>query len=125
MSIQTGAAGYRRWTSVANMEDGCTLPADTKRESTMHRMMLLAVSLLALVSCHAPRGNETPARSRDWSGSRPNIILILADDMGFSDLGSYGETIIQTPNLDKLAASGLRFTQFYNAARCVPTRSSL
>ncbi len=55
---------------------------------------------------------------------KPNIILILADDMGFSDIGSYGSEI-STPNLDKLANDGLRFTQFYNGARCCPTRASL
>jgi arylsulfatase A-like enzyme len=54
----------------------------------------------------------------------PNIIYILADDMGFSDLGCYGSEIA-TPNLDALAAGGLRFTQFYNTARCCPTRASL
>jgi arylsulfatase len=56
--------------------------------------------------------------------SRPNIVLILADDMGYSDLGCYGSEI-HTPNLDQLAAEGLRFSQFYNAARCCPTRASL
>ena len=56
--------------------------------------------------------------------ARPNIILILSDDMGYSDLGCYGSEI-QTPNLDALAADGLRFTQFYNTARCCPTRASL
>jgi arylsulfatase A-like enzyme len=55
---------------------------------------------------------------------RPNFLIILADDMGFSDIGCYGGEI-QTPNLDRLAANGLRFTQFYNTARCWPTRSSL
>ncbi len=55
---------------------------------------------------------------------RPNIVLILADDMGYSDLGCYGSEI-RTPNLDRLAADGLRFSQFYNAARCCPTRASL
>ena len=55
---------------------------------------------------------------------RPNIIIIMADDMGFSDLGCYGGEI-ETPNLDVLAMNGLRFTQYYNAARCVPTRGSL
>ncbi len=57
-------------------------------------------------------------------GRRPNIVLIMADDLGYSDLGCYGGEI-QTPNLDALAANGLRFTQFYNAARCCPTRASL
>jgi arylsulfatase A-like enzyme len=55
---------------------------------------------------------------------RPNIILIMADDMGFSDLGCYGSEI-STPNIDALADEGIRFTQFYNAGRCCPTRASL
>jgi len=63
-----------------------------------------------------------------WSASaadaRPNFVIILADDMGFSDPGCYGGEIA-TPNLDKLAANGLRFTQFYNTARCWPTRSCI
>ena len=56
--------------------------------------------------------------------NRPNIIVILADDMGYSDLGCYGSEI-QTPNLDKLAQNGLRFTNFYNAGRSCPTRAAL
>lgn len=56
--------------------------------------------------------------------ARPNIIVILSDDMGFSDIGCYGGEIA-TPNLDSLAKNGLRFTQFYNTARCCPTRASL
>lgn len=55
---------------------------------------------------------------------RPNVVVILADDLGFSDLGCYGGEI-QTPNLDGLAAGGLRFTQFYNTSRCWPTRAAL
>lgn len=58
------------------------------------------------------------------SARRPNIIVILADDMGYSDIGCYGAEI-ETPQLDALAANGLRFTQFYNGARCCPTRASL
>jgi arylsulfatase len=55
---------------------------------------------------------------------RPNIVLILADDMGFSDLGCYGSEI-STPNLDRLAQRGVRFTQFYNNARCCPSRAAI
>jgi arylsulfatase A-like enzyme len=55
---------------------------------------------------------------------RPNIILVMADDMGFSDIGCYGSEI-DTPNLNQLAGEGLRFHQFYNCARCCPTRASL
>src|SRR6266542_3616710 len=58
------------------------------------------------------------------SAAKPNILFILADDMGFADAGCYGGEIA-TPNLDRLAANGLRFTQFYNTARCWPTRASL
>jgi len=63
-------------------------------------------------------------RARAAAAGRPNIVLIMADDMGFSDIGCYGGEIA-TPNLDRLAAGGLRFTQFYNTARCCPTRASL
>ena len=56
--------------------------------------------------------------------AKPNIIIMMADDMGFSDIGCYGGEI-QTPNLNRLAAGGVRFTQFYNTARCCPTRASL
>lgn len=58
------------------------------------------------------------------SEKRPNLILILADDMGFSDISSYGSEI-QTPSIDALAEQGLRFSHFYNNAVCVPTRASL
>ena len=54
----------------------------------------------------------------------PNILLIMSDDMGYSDIGCYGGEI-DTPTLDRLAKNGLRFTQFYNTARCCPTRAAL
>ena len=59
-----------------------------------------------------------------FAQERPNIIYIMGDDMGYSDIGCYGSEI-ETPNLDGLAGNGLRFTQFYNTARCCPTRASL
>ena len=58
------------------------------------------------------------------NNKKPNIIVILADDMGFSDIGSYGSEI-KTPNIDKLASNGLSFSQMYNNARCCPSRASL
>ncbi|MCA9151210.1 MAG: arylsulfatase [Planctomycetales bacterium] len=58
------------------------------------------------------------------AADRPNLIVILSDDMGYSDIGCYGSEI-QTPNLDALAAGGVRWTQFYNTARCCPTRACL
>lgn len=82
-----------------------------------HRIPVFLLSyLLFLLPLGAqPAPNEAP---------RPDILLIMADDMGFSDPGCYGGEI-NTPNLDRLAAGGVRFTQFYNAARCCPTRASL
>ncbi|MCG8648969.1 MAG: sulfatase-like hydrolase/transferase, partial [Pirellulales bacterium] len=59
----------------------------------------------------------------DGAAPRPNIIIVLVDDMGYSDLGCYGGEI-ETPHIDRLAAGGLRFTQFYNSGRCCPTRAS-
>ncbi|QJE96332.1 arylsulfatase [Luteolibacter luteus] len=64
------------------------------------------------------------ATIKQVAANRPNVIVILADDMGWSDLGCYGSEI-PTPNLDALAANGARFRQFYNSARCSPTRVSL
>jgi arylsulfatase len=55
---------------------------------------------------------------------KPNIVILFADDMGYSDIGCYGSEI-RTPNLDALAANGLRFSQFYNTGRCCPSRASI
>src|ERR1700721_13547 len=57
---------------------------------------------------------------------RPNIVFILADDLGFGDLGCYGQTKIRTPNLDRMAAEGMRFTNFYaGSSVCAPSRCTL
>jgi arylsulfatase A-like enzyme len=77
--------------------------------------LVLALSAASAASSQVVAGPGT---------QRPNIVLIMADDLGFSDIGPYGGEI-HTPNLDRLAADGLRFTQFYNTARCSPTRASL
>ncbi len=80
----------------------------------MHwRLAKLAVVLI----CVAVTG-------RAFANDRPNIIVILADDLGYSDLGCYGGEI-RTPNIDALGAGGVRFTQLYNSARCCPSRASL
>ena len=83
---------------------------------------LLTVAIL-LVLCARCVAQTAPASAANFR-SKPNIILILADDLGFSDLGCYGSNI-STPNVDKLAKEGLKFTQFYNAARCCPSRAAL
>lgn len=69
-------------------------------------------------------GAEPAPRAGSGLPAHPNMVLILADDLGFSDIGCYGGEIA-TPNLDKLAAGGLRMTQMYNTARCWPTRGCL
>ena len=74
------------------------------------KMLALLALALSLMACAADK--------------KSNIIVILADDVGYSDIGCYGSEIA-TPNLDKLAANGLRFTQFYNTSRCCPTRAAL
>ncbi len=57
---------------------------------------------------------------------RPNVIVVMADDLGYADLGSYGQRVIQTPNLDQMAAEGVRFTDCYSGAPvCAPARSVL
>jgi arylsulfatase A-like enzyme len=77
-------------------------------------MRLLLAFLLCLLTCVRAESAE----------AKPNIVLILADDMGYSDIGCFGGEIC-TPNIDRLAAEGLRFTQFYNMCRCCPTRAAL
>ena len=77
-------------------------------------MHLFLSFILLLCLGTAAGGSSTP----------PNILLILADDLGYSDIGCYGGEI-DTPNLDNLAANGLRYTNFYNTARCWPTRAAL
>lgn len=82
----------------------------------------LATATLATAALSALPPLNTPALCAD--APRPNIIIILADDMGYSDLGCFGGEI-RTPNLDNLAKNGVAFTQFYNQARCCPTRATL
>jgi arylsulfatase A-like enzyme len=76
-----------------------------------------AVMALAVLTGTSPI-KERPVHSQ------PNIVMIVADDLGFSDLGCYGSEV-NTPELDRLAANGLRFRQFYNCARCCPSRASI
>lgn len=81
-------------------------------ETLMLRSILVLLSCWSFSALHAQHA------------AKPNILLILADDLGYSDLGCYGSEI-QTPHLDGLAKHGLRFTQFYNTARCWPTRAAI
>jgi arylsulfatase A-like enzyme len=89
------------------------------RKRDFNNLYFLPVVLFALLACISIQQSCFAAEV-----ARPNIILIMGDDMGFSDIQPYGGEIA-TPTLQRLADSGLRFTQFYNTARCCPTRASL
>jgi len=91
---------------------GPGLSRGTGNQAQAMKAILVLVTLLAFAGTHSR------------AAEKPNIVIILADDMGWSDLGCYGSEI-ETPNLDTLASGGLRFTQFYNTARCWPTRAAL
>ncbi|WP_020529628.1 arylsulfatase [Flexithrix dorotheae] len=82
--------------------------------------LTLFLTILFFNSCQKET-TETPESSAD---ERPNIVLIMVDDMGFSDLGIFGSRI-QTPNIDQLANEGVLFSQFYNTSRCCPSRAAL
>jgi len=82
------------------------------------KFILNTLFLSLILSC------STSEKEVSLQEKKPNIILIMADDMGFSDLGFMGSGI-QTPNIDRLAGNGMVFNQFYNAGRCCPTRASL
>jgi arylsulfatase A-like enzyme len=90
------------------------------KRSLLH--LLLPIAGLSMVGLLA--WTIKPAPKKRVAAPRPNIIVIMADDMGFSDLGCYGGEI-NTPNINYLAENGIRFKQFYNASRCCPTRASL
>src|SRR5262245_8806345 len=80
----------------------------------------LACAAVLLLRALAPAASESPKPDH----KRPNIVVVLIDDMGFSDLQCYGGEV-PTPNINKLASEGVRFTQFYNTARCSPSRAAL
>ena len=90
----------------------------------MRLRLPIVLVLLLTTGVWFPRPAQAQAPQTPPTPARPNIVVILADDMGFSDLGCYGSEI-HTPNLDRLAAQGVRFTQFYNTGRCCPTRAAL
>src|SRR5436190_821757 len=84
-----------------------------KPRTALRALAALAVLVGACETAHA-------------QASRPNIVFILADDLGYGDLGCYGQTKIKTPRLDRMAAEGLRFTQFYAGSTvCAPSRCTL
>src|SRR5919205_1148205 len=105
----------------------------TKRGRAALAALLAALASFALTPARATRHSDgrhasaqSPARGPKAKRRPPNIVLILVDDLGWSDLGSYGSTFYRTPNIDALAASGVRFTDAYAAAPvCSPSRATL
>lgn len=92
------------------------------RESSLHVITAIVVALLL---CHLPQPKIDAAAS-DKSTERPNIVVILADDLGYGDLSSYGAKDLQSPHIDRLVQQGMRFDSFYaNCPVCSPTRASL
>ena len=85
----------------------------------MNSYITSSIVLSAILSCFLSSCSPVQVENKS-----PNIILIMVDDMGYSDLGCYGSEI-ETPNLDLLASNGVKFTQFYNTSRCCPSRASL
>ena len=94
--------------------------AISRARSFVLTAVIVAAAAVIAIAGGAFRASAATAQTN----ARPNIIVILVDDMGWSDIGSYGGEI-PTPNLDALAARGVRFTQFYSTPRCSPTRASL
>lgn len=107
----TGSILFRKLILMTNLE------IYVKALATNNKMLAaLGLTTVAASSCgNAPQKDADP---------RPNIVLILADDLGYSDLGCYGGEI-NTPNIDSLASNGIRYTQYYNTSRSCPSRASL
>ena len=90
----------------------------------LDRRQFLRFAAGATAAAALPLGCGSAPEPKSTASDKPNIVVIMADDMGFSDIGCYGGEI-ETPNINALAEGGLRFRQFYNTARCCPTRAAL
>src|SRR5262245_60137519 len=104
----------RRWKRCAR--DSSSRNVASTGEATM-RMVLTALVMAAVLG----QGAAVNAQSAE----RPNVVLIITDDVGYGDIGSYGAPDVKTPNIDSLAKNGMRLTDFYAAPSCSPTRAAL
>jgi len=132
-NVSRQAVRFGDWKAVKNGPSAATElydlkadPGETKDLAAMNKEMLAKAE--GLLRSSREEHPDWPLKDAPKPGgaaaTKPNVLVILADDLGYSDLGCYGGEI-QTPHLDGLAANGLRFTQFYNGTRCCPTRASL
>ena len=86
----------------------------------MHQILLRTALFAAVI------GFPVPGTAQEGDSQRPNIVLIMTDDVGYGDIGSYGAPDVRTPHIDSLARDGVRLTDFYaNGATCTPTRTGL
>src|SRR5438552_19058393 len=99
----------------------------SRDRASWRSVVLAAFSILAICpACSEGAPPLNSLQSKLQAKHKPNIIFILADDLGYGDLGCYGQTRIKTPNIDRLAAEGLRFTQCYAGSTvCAPSRAAL
>src|ERR1700722_238389 len=88
----------------------------TKRIMTLHRFLFLLIAASSLLSF-------TPAHAA--SPTKPNLVIILIDDMGYGDIHPFGSQLNRTPNLDRMAAEGIKLTSFYGAPVCTPSRAQM
>lgn len=94
-------------------------PKEIKIESMIGKRGYMFLFIWMVIACSSKKGEENK------SSERPNIILIMVDDLGYEGVGSYGGTSYKTPNIDDLAASGIRFNQAFAQPLCTPTRVKL
>jgi len=90
------------------------IQSSTMKQSAPHALLVLALSLAAVATFAAP-----PATAK------PNFVILFTDDMGYGDPSCYGHPLIRTPNIDRLAAEGVRLTSFVTGSWCVPSRTQL
>jgi arylsulfatase A-like enzyme len=101
-----------------------TIDSNKKRKMSLLKIILSPLAIASTITVSS--GGENHIRRADAVHRKPNIIYILADDMGYGDLGCYGQTHFKTPNIDRMAREGMLFTQHYaGCAVCAPSRSSL
>src|SRR5690349_3036530 len=92
--------------------------------AALTRRSVIAAGVVAAATAATSR--RSPASASPARGRRPNIVVVLADDLGYGALGAYGQKVLRTPHLDRLAAEGIRFTHGYSGASvCAPSRTTL
>src|SRR5678816_3384470 len=113
-SVWRSCRSTSRWRSKAKSRCTCSAKRGTHMHRLLARFVIPAVTIATVVSVH---GQSV--------ATKPNVVLVITDDVGYGDIGSYGAPDIKTPNIDSLARDGVRLTDFYAAPQCTPTRAAL